>query len=163
MKTPNGRVNLIENNNLTKYNLFEETNKNEDHFTAQAIRHIHTDSKVGNVFFSTKNIDALQHGIRYSVYKKTKGSYNIDNQSITELQVIMRSIYLQYCKHQDSNVLCQVRDLNSKVLDYAVPKVLAELNHHMYFVNDISHMPEPLARGEHVSSSGTKFLYRDKL
>ena len=163
MRKSNGRIDATHYNNLTSYNLFEETNKGTDNFSSQAIRHLHSESKVGEVFFSKKNIDALQHGIRYLVYTKTESKYNIGNQSETDLQVIMRSIYLQYCKNLDDNILCQVKDLNAKVLDYSVPKILAELNHHISFINDISHLPVPLERGQHVSTSGSKFLYMNDL
>tara|TARA_B110000261_G_scaffold30838_1_gene35296 strand:+ start:311 stop:802 length:492 start_codon:yes stop_codon:yes gene_type:complete len=163
MRKSNGRIDATHLNNLTKYNLFEESNKNPDHFASQAIRHIHSESKVGDVFFSKENVSALQQGIRYLVYAKTVDKYMIDNQSETELQVIMRSIYLQYCKNLNENILCQVKDLNSKVLDYVVPKILSELNQHLTFINDISYLPVPLDRGQHVSSSGSKVLYTKEL
>ena len=73
------------------------------------------------------------------------------------------SIYLQYCKNREDDILCQVKELNAKVLDYAVPKILSELNHYFSFINDISYMPVPLERGKHVSSSGTKFLYMNEM
>jgi aspartyl-tRNA synthetase len=163
MRDSNGLIDATHLNNLTSYNLFEEANKNPNHFVSQAIRHLHSESKVGDVFFSKINIDALQQGIRYMIYMKTNDNYIIGNQSETEIQVIMRSIYLQYCKHLENDILCQVKDLNSKVLNYAVPKILAELNHHITFINDISYLPIPLDRGKHVSSSGTKILYMNEL
>jgi|UniRef100_A0A6C0CSU8 hypothetical protein len=163
MKKSNGRIDATHFNNLTTYKLFEESNKNPDHFVSQSIRHLHSESKVGQVFFSKENITALQEGIRYLVYEKTNGKYKIDNQSETELQVILRSIYLQYCKNREDDILCQVKELNAKVLDYAVPKILSELNHYFSFINDISYMPVPLERGKHVSSSGTKFLYMNEM
>lgn len=163
MRKSNGRIDATHFNNLTSYNLFEETNKNLDSFASQAIRHLHSESKVGEVFFSKQNIEALQQGIRYSVFVKTEKKFNIDNQSETDLQVIMRSIYLQYCKNLDYDILCQVKDLNAKVLDYCIPKILAELNHHISFINDISYLPVPMDRGQHVSTSGSKFLYMNDL
>ena len=159
MRKSNGRIDATHHNNLTSYNLFAENAKNGDNFASQAIRHFHSESKVGEVFFSQQNIDALQQGIRYSVFVKTEEKYKIDNQSETDLQVVMRSIYLQYCKNLENKILCQVKDLNAKVLDYCVPKILAELNHHITFINDISYLPVPLERGQHVSTSGSKFLY----
>lgn len=163
MRKSNGRIDATHYNNLTSYNLFKEIDKGEDNFASQAIRHLHSESKVGDVFFSKPNIDALQQGIRYLVYTKTNEKYNIGNQSETDLQVIMRSIYLQYCKNQESDIMCQVKSLNSKVLDYCVPTILAELNQHISFINDISYLPIPLDRGQHVSTSGTKFLYMNDL
>ena len=163
MKKSNGRIDATHFDKLTKYNLFEESKKNPDHFVSQSIRHVHSESKVAQVFFSKENIAAVQEGIRYLVFVKTNEKYTIGNQSETELQVILRSIYLQHCKNRDDDILCQVRELNAKVLDYAVPKILAELNHHVTFIHDISYMPVPLERGKHVSSSGTKFLYMNEM
>ena len=71
----------------------------------------------------------------------------------------MRSIYLQYCKHRQYNIVEQVKDLNSKVINYAVPNVLVELNQYIAYKKDASSLPIPLEHAKYVSSAGTKILY----
>jgi len=155
----NGRIDLTHQSNLIQYGFFNELKKNPNHFESNAVRHIHTNSPVSSLFFSQHNIDILQNGIRYSVYNSTSAKYVIGKQSETELQVIMRSMYLQYSKNMFEDVIGQVRELNSKVLDYVVPRVLVELNQFVNYRNDITYLPVPLERSKNMSSAGTKFLH----
>ena len=83
----------------------------------------------------------------------------IDNQSERELRVVMRSIYLQYARNLPTNIVEQVRDLNSKVLDYIVPKIIIEVKQYDTYIRDASALPEPMDRGLNTSTTGTKFLH----
>lgn len=145
-------------NNLTSYKFFTDDTHNYD-FQKQGIKNIHTENPVSELFFSKHNINILQNGIRYSVFKKTSDLTVIDNQSENELLIIMRSIYLQYCKHKPYNIIQQVKDLNTKVLDFAIPRVLVELNQYVNYKKDASSLPIPLEHSTNVSSKGTKILY----
>lgn len=144
--------------NLTSYKFFTEDVDNYD-FKKQGIKNIHTENPISELFFSKHNISILQNGIRYSVFKKTNDLKIIGNQSEHELLIIMRSIYLQYCKHRQYNIVEQVKDLNSKVINYAVPNVLVELNQYIAYKKDASSLPIPLEHAKYVSSAGTKILY----
>ena len=144
--------------NLTSYKFFTENVDNYD-FKKQGIKNIHTENPISELFFSKHNISILQNGIRYSVFKKTNDLKIIGNQSEHELLIIMRSIYLQYCKHKQYNIVEQVKELNSKVIDYAVPNILVELNQYINYKKDASSLPMPLEHAKYVSSKGTKILY----
>jgi hypothetical protein len=122
------------------------------------IQHFIAKNDLNSVYFSRNNIDAIQHGIRYSIFNKS--SKVIDNQSETELRIIMRSIYLQYSKNLPNNIIEQIKDLNKRVLEFVVPRVLIEMNQYETYLKDASTLPVPLSRGENTSSTGTKFLYR---
>lgn len=113
---------------------------------------------LSDVYFSAMNIDALQQGMRYSVWKQTNGRYTIGRQSDDELKVIMRSIYFQYARHQDNDVVGQVRELNGKVLDWSVKEVLANLRQADRFRQDVSTLPTPMAFGENTSVKGSRQL-----
>lgn len=121
------------------------------------IEHAINTNDLNSLFFSDFNVEALQHGIRYTVYTKTQKT--IDQQSERELRVIMRSIYLQYGKNLPSNIVNQVRDLNKRVLDYVVPKIIVELNQYKTYLQDASALPIPMDRGTNTSTTGTKFLH----
>jgi hypothetical protein len=71
----------------------------------------------------------------------------------------MRSIYLQYCKHKPYNIVDQVKELNGKVIDFAVPRILVELNQYVNYKKDASSLPIPLEHSKNVSSKGTKVLH----
>jgi hypothetical protein len=161
--TSNGRVDVLHKTNLNSYEFFKENAKNPTHFQSNAVRHIHSESPVAAMFFSQGNIDILQDGIRYAIFKKTNDEHIIGRQSETELQVIMRSIYLQYSKNLTTDIVKQVKSLNSKVLDFAVPKIYSELNQYISYTNDITYLPVPLERSKNMSSKGTKFLYMNEL
>ncbi|QOI90208.1 hypothetical protein QKU58_gp123 [Pyramimonas orientalis virus] len=144
--------------NLTSYKFFTDDVDNND-FKTQGIKSIHTDNPISELFFSKHNISILQNGIRYSVFKRTSDKSIIGEQSENELLIVMRSLYLQYCKHKPYNIIEQVKELNEKVLDFAVPRILVELNQYENYKKDASSLPIPLEHAQNVSSTGTNILY----
>ena len=154
----NGRVDLITQThmqNLTHYNLFKQSSDNISNKSVNT-SHTITDTPVSDLFFSSKNVNILQDGIRYSIYKKT--GHIIDKQSQVELQIIMRSIYLQYSKNNLTDIVPQVKELNEKVLHFIVPRIIIELNQYVHYKNDLSYLPIPLDRGSYESSAGLKTI-----
>ena len=114
---------------------------------------------LSEVFFSADNVEVIQNNIRKSVYERSKPKgYVIDRQSIEELKIIMRAIYLQYSRNLPNNIAEQIADLNKKVCDWSVPHILSAVDHYFFYINDISHLPVPLAHMQHLSSAGTKSL-----
>jgi hypothetical protein len=157
MSSGNGRVQVIDNYNYDMYKLFDE-NKKRDNFNTEAIKGIHTNNELANIFFSQNNIDALQDAIRYLVNQKSCGKFVIDRQSDAELKLIMRAFYLQEGRHRQYSVLDEVKSLNTLVLNYAVPRIMQEVGMYMYYKKDINKNPEPMARGEFISAKGGKQL-----
>ena len=125
-----------------------------------SLRGIQAATPVSELFFSQFNVDTVQDAIRYRVYKESPGNTVISRQSDVELAVIMRSVYLQYCQNQTSDCVNQVKQLNSQVLEFAVPIILRELQQYATYRHDISTYPVPLDLPKNVSSAGTKFLVR---
>jgi hypothetical protein len=122
-----------------------------------ALDHSIAQNDVNSLYFSQKNVDVLQQGIRYSIYNKTDKV--IHTQSERELMVIMRSLYLQYSKNLPSNIVAQVKELNARVLDYIVPKLIVEMAQYKTYIHDASTLPVPMSRGLNTSTTGTKFLH----
>lgn len=158
MANTNGRVDVLQNANYKAYAMFEENKVDPDSFNKQAIKNIHINNPLSSIFFSQQNIDALQEAIRYQVYLKSNKQHIIDKQSETELFIIMRGYYLQYGKHIPYGVLDQVKELNQRVIDYCVPKILNEIAIYTHYKRDIQQLPIPMERGEFSSSKGTKVL-----
>lgn len=160
----NGRIIDLDAKQEQSYRMFNETpSKNARHFKTEAIKGHFTENPLSDIFFSQTNVNALQDGIRFMVWKKTDGTHIIDRQSDVELQVVMRSIYLTHSKNVPFDILGQVKALNSMVLDWVVPRIVQEISLFQKYKRDISTLPVPLERSKNMSSSGTKFLFNDKL
>lgn len=156
----NGRVQgTLSGDNFNLYNSFKEARPyTSSQASQEAIKNIHTQNALSDMFFSRANIDVLHEAIRYMVYKKSCGKHVIDRQSETDLLIIMRSVYLQYGEYKPYLLKEQVKDLNTQVINYCVPKILEEIKIYLHYRKDISQLPEPMDRGEFVSSKGTKVL-----
>ncbi len=155
----NGRVNIIQPNTSALFAMSDKISTN-DKCSA------YTDAMTGNwhsttlssTFFSQENVSALQYGIRSGVYEKSNGKYQIGNQSCDELKTIMRSIFLQYAQNLPSNIVDQVKTLNSLVLEYAIPQVYGEAKSYMQYKYDVSTLVVPLSHPV-MSKTNDKQLY----
>lgn len=153
----NGRVDVLQDDNYKTYNLFQE-NSRRDNFSTEAVKGLHVRTQLGDMFFSQKNIDLLQEAIRFQVYKQSCNRHIIDKQSESELKLIMRAVYLQNGTHRQYDLEQQVKELNTLVLNFTVPRIIQEINMYLYYKKDIGRNPDPLARGEFSSSKGTRQL-----
>ena len=136
---------------------FSHRTSTEEKFAGDALRGNWEVNALSDAFFSRENLKIIQNKLRKDVYNRSGSKkYIIDDQSADELTIIMRSIYLQYAKNLPHDIPGQVEDLNQKVADWSVPHILSAVDHYHYYLNDISHMPVPLARSVSLSSAGTK-------
>lgn len=159
----NGRVNILYDENYNVYDLFKNNDRAQLNFQNEAIKGSHQKNDINFIFFSRRNIDLLQEGIRYSIYVKSCKKYTIDRQSDEELKIIMRSIYLEHANPSPKDIFEEVRRLNTFVIDFCVPRILQEIHMYIFYKNDVNKLPIPLARGEFVSSKGTKTLIQKEL
>jgi len=111
---------------------------------------------VSELFFSDDNVAALQHGIRYGVYNSSNGDLVVGNQSRDELQTVMRSVYLTDSLNLPFNQIEQVRALNSKVLEYCVPRVEAEARMYLRYRHDSTTQPVPQRNPLFTSRAGLR-------
>jgi hypothetical protein len=121
-------------------------------------------TSLSELFFSADNVTAVQHGIRYGVFVQTQGRHVIHEQSPDELIIVMRSIYLQFGRNDERDVLCQVRSLNRRVLDFCVPRVVLELRAHKKHLAEVDVNPVPvLDRAVNISQKGSRLLETRRL
>jgi len=132
-------------------------------FEGDAVKGNFTKNCLNDLYFSDDNVNALQIGMRNMVANVSEGKHIIGNQDETQLKIIMRSIYYQYGLNLETNIVNQVRDLNKKVLDYSVKKILNEIEQYQMYIRDASKLAVPLARSEYESNKGTKVLHRAEL
>jgi hypothetical protein len=111
---------------------------------------------LNTAFFSPENVEIIQNRIRYQVWEKTKQV--IDRQSSDDLLIVMRSMYYQYGKNQPTRIKEQIEELNKIVADWAVPKILAEIDMYLYYRKDVSTLPVPLEHPMLQTLAGTRSL-----
>ena len=121
-----------------------------------AIRGNMTANPLNQTFFSPANVQIMQNKLRREVYDRSGGDFLIDNQSVDELLIVMRAMYLQYGKNQPTHVREQIEELNQVVADWAVPKILAECSMHKTYLHDIQNLPVPLQQPVLLTQKGTK-------
>jgi hypothetical protein len=140
------------------YPLFREDRQSTS-FQNEALKSNTAGNQLTSVYFSKKNIDALQDAIRYQVYIRSGKQFVIDKQSETELKVVMRSIYLEYSRNMTFDIVGQVRELNGKVLEFCVDKILAEIRMYLHYRQDINTTLQPLDRSVSTTTAGSKTLF----
>jgi hypothetical protein len=144
-----------QSNNINSFNgapFFVDANKN----TNNSVRHTHLDSSINQTFFSPQNINNLQMAIIDAVFKKSNGEFKIGRQSDKQLNIIMRSIYLQHSKNLPNNIEGQISDLNKHVLKFCVPNIYSEILQYNGYLKAISTNVVPLDRSINISSKGEK-------
>lgn len=129
----------------------------QDIFSRQALVGVHGKTVLNQAFFSMDNIKHLQDELRYGVYKKT--GVTIDNQSIDELRIIMRGIYLQEFPYTPGNEAEDMKNLNDRVLAFSVDQVSTAVLHHQKYLEDLKNPLKHMDRPLYASGSGTKGSY----
>ena len=117
---------------------------------------IQSSTPLSDAYFSSLNENSIQEQIRYSVFIKT--GKTIGKQDATQLQLIMRSIFLQHCKNLQTDFLKQIRELNKIVIDYCVEKIVIQVIQQENYLRDVEMGPQPIERSVNVSNRGEKIL-----
>jgi hypothetical protein len=160
----NGRVNLTPQPSTTGTSVpdsagFSYPKQTEVSFAGDMLRGNWDHTPVSDKFFTRNNVQIIQAAIRKEVYRMSgPKQYQIDDQDVDELKMIMRAMYLQYAKNSPYNVEGQIQELNKLVIEWAAPRIMSEIDHYHYYLNDISHLPVPLEKPLNMSSAGTRSL-----
>ena len=141
----NGRIDIMQPNTGKLFSMYDKIKVEDNTNFRDALTGNWIESSLSLAFFSAKNIQILQNGIRAGVYKMSKGLYNIGNQSTDNLKIIMRSIYLQSATNQSNDLTAQIIALNNLVLDYSVKRVYNEAVAYMNYRRDASQMYTPMS------------------
>jgi hypothetical protein len=103
-------------------------------------------------------MDIIQDMIRYNVYVKSDNRFIIDKQSDVELEIIMRSIYLQYSPNLLTNIKEQIQYLNGLVKDWCTQQIIPEIEQYNGYLKEIEYMPVPIDLPLNLSSKGSRSL-----
>jgi hypothetical protein len=137
--------------------------------TNSLFKNLYGETPLTFLFFSKQNVDNIQKLIRMLVNKHT--GQTIDNQSNTELLIVMRSIFLEYSRHpklidesMSENVKKQlltqytleVDRLNKLVIDATVPLIISQLQQYLIYLDDASSPLRVMDKPLSTSVKGTK-------
>jgi len=153
----NGRVTLTDNN-MKDMKMIDKNNETMNNFQVEALYGIQETSKLNQLFFSKKNMDIIQNMIRYNVYIKSDNKYIIDRQSDIELEIVMRSIYLQHSPNRPDKIKEQIEYLNKLVADWCTEQIIPEVQQYYGYIKEIEYMPVPMDLPLNLSSKGSRSL-----
>ena len=158
-QTSNGRVN-ISGPPKNQFQLFDNPGMNYNDVTSyrDALTGNWTDNVLSKTFFSAQNITIIQNGIRAGVYKMSQGRFNVGPQDVTNLKIIMRSIFLQYAANKPTHIKEQISALNTLVLNYCVPNVHSEAVAYLKYKNDVTMLAVPEPRPISDNNKGDRVL-----
>jgi len=153
----NGRV-TISSNDVKDMKMIDHQDERMNNFQVEALYGIQETSQLNQLFFSKKNMDIIQNMVRYNVYLKSENKFVIDKQSDIELEIIMRSIYLQHSPNLPNKTKEQLEYLNGLVRDWCTEQILPEVNQYLGYLKEIEYMPVPIDLPLDVSSKGSRAL-----
>jgi len=161
----NGRVFFDIKKSVPSYDLYKNSNQPQAHFE-NTLNYTQEGTPLSATYFSKDNLEALQRDIRNAVYEICQRDTDpiltnhkpvlIGRQNDMQLQIIMRSIYLQYAKHLDYNIPQQIRELNDLVIREAVPDIITNVKQYLGYTTDIQRLPMPMDLPQYPSSKGQK-------
>lgn len=117
---------------------------------------------LNTAYFSPANVQIVQNKLRRDVYDRSGGEFLIDEQSVDELMIVMRAMYLQYGQNRPDNIPEQIATLNQLVADWCVPKILAECSMHKTYLRDIQNLPVPMEHPILLTRTGSKSATFDR-
>jgi|TARA_E500000178_G_C16820712_1_gene661375 hypothetical protein len=140
----NGKVNIMGPNISTKFSLMDKISVNSNTNYLNSLTGNFECSNLSNAFFSQKNIQIIQNGIRKGVYDKSNKTMIIDNQPLDQIVTVMRSMYLQHSKNLETNIPQQINNLNNYVLEYCINNIYSEAIAYLKYKEDSSKMHVPI-------------------
>jgi len=153
----NGRV-IVDSSYMKDVPMIDKEGEKMKNFQVEALYGIQETSKLNQLFFSKKNMDIIQDMIRFNVYEKSEKKFIIDRQSDIELEIIMRSIYLQHSVNLPNQIKEQLQYLNGLVRDWCTQQIIPEVQQYNGYIKEIEYMPLPIDLPLNLSSKGSRSL-----
>lgn len=146
---------LNNNESVRPYELYKNSNSQQD-TNVDIISNIVVPNTLSRAFFSNDNVECIQRQIITDVYNQSQKQ--ISKQSYQELQIIMKSIYLQYSRNLSYDIKEQIKTLNKYVIDECVSIIIPNVIQYNKYITEITG-PLPIPpRSINVSSKGEKSL-----
>ena len=103
-----------------------------------------TKNTLYDLFFSDSNVNILQNEIQLGVRKMSNNQYNVGRQNNDQLKIIMNSIFVENSRNQTNDVNNAIKNLNSLVLQYAIPQVFNSVESYLKYKRDIATIAMPM-------------------
>jgi len=150
----NGRIFISPDEQVKPYELFQDSTQQQD-TNVSLISNIIVPNALSRTYFSNDNVERLQRQIVQEVYRVSKKQ--IGKQSYQELQIIMKSMYLQYGRNIPTGIEEQVQVLNKYVIDECVRIIVPNVLQYNKYIEDISSPIPIMPRSQNVSNKGSKW------
>ena len=117
-----------------------------------SIKGIQEQSGVSELFLNG-NIEIIQSTIRYKIYKNT--NQIIDHQSQNEINVVMRSVFLQHGNAvvSSDDIVNEVKKLNDMVVEFCVGQITTQLKQYNGYLNKMTTLPVPLEHPKYLNKN----------
>jgi hypothetical protein len=161
MSLPKGAIKKTMNNNeimKTPFIMFQSHSDDYYNMSQDSLRGIQQESILSKLFFHPKNVDIIQKQIIVNIFRRSDGSYLIEKQNETDLQIVMRSIFIQHARHMPENIKEQIRELNYLVVDEVVPGIISEIKAYFGYLERAFGPRQIMDRPENVSNAGLRTL-----
>ena len=161
MSLPKGAVNkAMSQSNIMKtpFIMFQAHHDDYYNMSQESLRGVQEESILSKVFFHPENIELIQKLIIMEVFRRTNGAYLIEKQNQADLQIIMRSIFIQHAKHSPDNIKKQIRELDYLVADEIVPGVVSQVKAYFGYLERAFGPRQIMDHAENVSNKGQKTL-----
>jgi hypothetical protein len=150
----NGRIFISPDEAVKPFELFKDSTQPQQTDTS-IISNIVVPNALSRTYFSNDNIERLQLQIIDGVYKSCQKK--IGKQSYQELQIIMKSMYLQYGRNLPYDIEGQVVTLNKYVVDECIRIIVPNVLQYNKYIDDITSPIPIMPRSQNVSSKGYKW------
>ena len=161
MSLPKGAVNKVRSKaNImnTPFIMFQAHHDDYYDMSQESLNGMQEESILSKVFFHPNNIDLIQKLVIMEVFRRTNGAYLIEKQNLADIQIVMRSIFIQHAKHQPDHIKEQIRELDYLVADEVVPGVVSEVKAYFGYLERAFGPRQIMDHAENVSNKGQKIL-----
>ena len=149
-----GLIQMEQGESSRPYDLFKGSSKAQN-TDVSIISNIVVPNSLSRTFFSNDNVERIQLQIINEVSKQFQKQ--IAKQSYQELQIIMKSMYLQYGRNLPDDIEGQVIILNKYVVDECVRIIGPNVLQYNKYIEDITSPIPVMPRSQNVSNKGYKF------
>lgn len=133
--------------------------KNDWKMAPEALKGIQSESELSKLFFSDENMKRVQRMIRKEVFKRTNGEFRIDvDQDPKDLFIMMRAAYMEQARYLPNSFVRQVKRLNKKVVDDAIPSIITSIKQEYGYLKEINKPLSPIPLPLNVGHKGRKTL-----
>ena len=124
-----------------------------------AMKSLQCHSDLSRMFYSEKNMARIQKALKDEVRRRTKGQFKLEtDQDPGDIKHVMTAVFTQYARHRPGEVVRQIKFLNAKVVELAVPDMITVIKQAYGYMIDISRPLQPNRLPVNVNSRGRNTL-----